>query len=51
MWISFCYGIMEIIDGIVRVCTLGLVATKLPMWYLTRVEINKRKRMGEDWIE
>lgn len=51
MIVSFVYGITEIIDGIVRVLSLGLVSTRLPMWYLTRVEEKRYTKFIKDTTE
>jgi hypothetical protein len=48
MLVSLGYGLMEIIDGIIRILSLGLISTSLPMWFLTWVELRDPKYRTND---
>lgn len=45
------YGLLQIVEGLILICTLGNVAASFCMWYITKVEANNRIKQARNMSE
>lgn len=45
------YGLLQILEGLILIFTLGNIAASFCMWYITRVEANNRIKQAKGMKE